>query len=352
MSLGVMKKYLFLPALVAIALAGCTSSEVIEEGIQGNAIGFTNVVDKSTRAVGGNLDNTSFTNFMIYGYYVKPSTNTPIQIFNGVNVHKSTVGGKTTWSYDDERWWVPGCTYYFYAYSCADIALVTGKGSPVLTLTNETTVDGRALAILSYRCDGTHQHDLVTAENENIVAKDKDNPEVGMQFNHALCKIKAVFTTDLPKEYKVKVTNVKIDEYYNVADFNVGTNTWSMFSPQEKPYTTLEVDDNKNIMSNMQGSSVETSEIFMIPKKYENTEFVKLHFSVQVTKDGEEILQRNITGTWSPQWQPARIYTYNINITGNVAGIEPIVFAAEQSLGSSAWDSTNEVKMEFGVDTN
>lgn len=351
-----MKKQLFSLAAGILTLTACTSEEVTDvSSTQGNAIGFENVVNKNTRVgVEGDLTSKTFDTFLVYGYYTKENVATPIQIFNGVPVTKGKDSkGNEIWTYDGQRYWVPKCTYYFYAYSCADIALSTGKGSPVLTLTNETTVDGRALAIFQYLCDGTHQHDLVTAESEGIIASDKGNPQVALKFTHALCKIKADFTTDFPAGYQVKISNVKISEFYNKADFNVGTGAWSTYSaPQEGgQYTLLAVDENKNTCTSAANSNVETAEIFMIPKQYTNTENVKIHFTIEVSKDGQVVLDRNITGTWSPKWDKGRIYKYNINITGSSAGIEPIVFAASQELNGNEWDTSTEVSMVFGVDT-
>lgn len=349
-----MKRYQFSLAVGIITLAACTSEEVIDVSqTQSNAIGFENVVNKNSRAAEGDLTAGNFDTFLVYGYYTKEGMATPIQIFNGVPVlkKKNSSTGLDEWVYDGVRYWIPKCTYYFYAYSCADVALTSGKGSPAMTLTNETSVDGRALAIMSYLCDGTHQHDLVCAENEGVVAKENKNPQVSLSFGHSLCKIKAVFTTDFPDGYSIKISNVKISEFYNTADYNVGTGVWSQFKNVNSPYTNLVLDENKNTITNVSGSKAETSEIFLIPKQYANTENVKLHFTIELIKDNETILQRNITGTWSPQWEKARIYKYNINITGSSAGIEPIVFAASQSLGgTSTWDNSTEVNMVFGVD--
>lgn len=347
-----MKKHLFSLVAGIMTLTACTSEEVTDiSPTQGNAISFENVVNKSSRAVDGDLTNKSFDQFLVYGYYVKENITSPFQIFNGVPVLKGKDSkNNEVWTYDGTRYWVPGCKYYFYAYSCADIALSTGKGNPVMTLTNEEFVDGRALAILSYLCDGTHQHDLVCAENEGILALENKNPQVSLKFNHALCKIKAEFTTDFPDGYQVKISNVKITEFFNVADYNVGTGLWSEFKSKDAPFTNLPVDENKNIVTNAANSKVETSEVFLIPKQYSSTEFVKILFSVDIIKDKQVILQRNINGTWSPKWESARIYKYNINISGSTAGIEPIVFAASQELGGTSWDTSTEVNMTFGVD--
>lgn len=356
-----MKKHLFLPALVAIALAGCTSSEVLDEGVQSNAIGFTNVVNKSSRgAVEGDLTNTTFTDFWVYGYYTQHGKTTPIQIFNGVPVHKEG----TTWTYSGTRYWVPGCNYFFYAYSCADISLANGMGTPAFSLFDDTnpTVDDRALSLLGYVCDSSHQHDLVTAENENVLALEKDNPDVSLSFSHALCKIKAVFTTDFPVGYKVYISNVYVSFFYNMADYNIGTSTWSNYSRNMTNPASVVLSVPANSYVQNDGSSttgVTTSEAFFIPKLYDtkNSENVRLYFTIRITKtdNGTEtdILERNIFGTWSPQWNKGNIYKYNINITGSSTGIEPIVFAAEQSLsGNDSWDNSTQVSMVFGVDAN
>lgn len=351
-----MKWYLLSLAAGIMLFSACASEDLIDVSpTQGNAIGFENVVNKSTRAVDGDLDNNTFDNFLVYGYYTKEKSSTPIQIFNGVSVkkNKNTTTGKVEWTYSGVRYWIPNCTYYFYAYSCADVELTAGKGSPAMTLTNETSVDGRALAIFSYLCDGTHQHDLVCAENEGIISKESGNQEVSLNFSHALCKIKASFTTDFPAGYVIRVSNVRITEFNNLADFNVGTGVWSEYKTQGNPRIDFSIEEGKNTLTNAPGSSVETSEIFLIPKIYTNTEYVKLHFTVEMLKDGESVLQRNITGTWSPKWEKSRIYKYNINITGSSAGIQPIVFAAFQTLdGTTSWEGSTEVSMVFGVDTS
>lgn len=350
-----MKKQHLLLALGLAALTACTSEEIVQVGEQSNVIGFQNVINKNTRAVEGDLDQSSFNKFLVYGYYTKEGMSTPVQIFNGVEVNKEnyTVDGKekSRWTYNGVRYWIPKCTYYFYGYSCGDIALATGKGTPLLTLTNQSTEDGRALSILQYKCDGAHQHDLVTAESGIIIAKEKDNPAVSLPFTHALCKIKAAFTTDFPKEYKVVVSNVRLTAFFNYGDYNVGTQTWTDHKFDDAAVTNMKLDEDNHTVTN-DGKSIETSEIFLIPKIYTNTEFAKIHFTIEVFKDDNLILQRDINGTWSPHWELGRIYKYNINISGSEAGIEPIVFATSQSLAGNTWDTSTEVKMEFGVDTN
>lgn len=354
-----MKKHLFLLALGATALAGCTSTEVNVEGPLSNAIGFTNVVNKPNRgAYEGDLTNTTFTDFWVYGYYTQPGKATPIQIFMGVPVHKDN----NKWTYNGTRYWIPGCTYYFYAYSCADIALANGNGTPSFSLFDDTnpSVDDRALSILQYVCDSNHQHDLVTAESENIVALEKGNPDVSLAFSHALCKVKANFNTDFPEGYKVYISKAYLSYFYNIADFNVGTGSWTNYKRDMNNPATVSLNlPNNAYVENKADSEVETTDAFIIPKLYDTkgSENVRLHFTIKVTKPTETgeatILERALFGTWSPQWVKGNVYRYNINITGSSAGIEPIVFAAEQSLSGSSgsWENATQVNMVFGVDT-
>lgn len=358
-----MKKHLFFMAAGVMALAACTSEDVVDvSSTQGNAIGFENVVNKATRAVDGDLSLSTFDQFFVYGYYLKPQMTTPIQIFNGVPVTavKGEDGKISGWTYAGTRYWVPDCSYFFYAYSCADVELGTGFGTAGMSLFDQqsTSVDGRALIIQKYLCDKTHNHDLITAENETITAGEKGNPLVSLEFSHALCKIKAEFTTDFPAGYEVYVSNVYVTSFYRFADFNVGKGEWSNFGGQDNLnpiQLNVIADPGKNFVTNKAGSELTTSEAFVIPKLYDtaNSENVELHFSIDVKKDGLLILQRNIHGTWSPQWTKGNIYQYSINISGSTAGIEPIVFAASQSLsGNKDWSDAGKVEMVFGIDAN
>lgn len=356
-----MNKQLFFIAAGLMALTACTSEVEIEVSpTQANAIGFENVVNKSSRAVDGDLTNKLFDKFLVYGYYTKPGMTTPIQIFNGVPVNavKDASGKVTGWSYSGTRYWIPDCEYFFYAYSCGNTELASTFGTPGMSLFDQvsSTVDSRSLIIKQYRCDSEHNHDLVTAENEGIKAIDKGNPKVALPFTHALCKVKAEFSTDLPEGYEVYITNVYLTSYYRYGDFNAGTGAWTNFSGKDVNYPiTLNVlaDANQNFVTNQSTSKLATSEAFFIPKIYDGgkSENVELHFSIEVKKGGESVLQRKIYGTWSPQWNRGNIYQYNINISGSTAGIEAIVFAAEQSLeGNQDWVESGQVDMVFGVD--
>lgn len=365
-----MKKHLFFMAAGVMALAACTSEDVVDvSATQGNAIGFENVVNKASRAdgdaVSGDLaTGVNFDKFLVYGYYTHNGSFTPIQIFNGVPV--TAVKGEDNkisgWTYDETRYWLPEHRYYFYAYSCADIELDNTKGEPTFDLTADTPT----LMINNYLCDDTHQHDLVTASNTNsgngILALETQNPLVALGFKHALCKAKVKFTTDFPKDYKVVVENVYISSFDNKANFDVKAQAWDGYVHSDNSKVTLTLPADKNyLMTSDAEDNITTSEAFLIPKEYKSDESVKLHFTLKIYKvdkdaEGKEVatwlIDRKMVGTWAPQWVNGNRYQYDITLTGKNSGIEPIVFAAEQSIEAGGeWGGTTQVSMTFGVET-
>ena len=354
-----MKKSLLYLAAAFLTLTACTSEEVIDVNRnQSNAIRFENVVNKSSRAADGDLSNANYDHFLVYGYYTEPDQTTPVQIFNGDDVIKKNINDKISWEYDGVRYWKPGCTYHFYAYSCADVELsnIFGNLSFNISDVNNTSDDSHPLRILSYVCDRNHQHDLVFAGNENIVADENSTPSVKLNFSHALSKIKAIFTTDFPTGFMVYVSNIYVTDFYNRADFNVSSSTWSNYTGEENNTQSvmLSVPDN-SFVENKTGSKITSSEAFVIPKFYDATgsENVRLHFTINVMMDDEIIMERKIVGTWSPQWEKSKIYTYNIKITGTSAGILPIVFSDVQDLyGAESWEDSRPLDMMFGIETN
>lgn len=350
-----MKKNLLFLAAGAMTLTACTSEEVVDVSTsQGNAITFENVINKSTRADGvvGDVGTGNFDTFFVYGYYTKDDMPTVISIFNGETVTKANASNK--WEYSGEtRYWLPDYSYQFFAYSCGDIKIDSdnGKGLPDYTLAGTPT-----LTLIDYLCDNNHQHDLVTAKNGPYTAEPAGNQPVTLSFNHALCKIQAVFVTDFPSDYHVYVSDVYLSSFDNKGDFDVRTGLWSDWKGSNaNPIVDLYLPDNSYVQSaGDDHKSISTNEVFLIPKFYDSNkkETVQLHFKVTITKDGQNILEKKIVGTWSPEWEKGTKYKYSINITGKSTGIEPIVFATEQSIDNNGntWGNTQTVNMTFSPD--
>lgn len=355
-----MKKAIFILAAGALALSACTSIGVIEEGVQGGAIGFQNAVKKETKA----LTNESLENFYVYGYYTKNGfTANPINVFSGVQVKRTKENEETVWKYDNTRYWVPETNYYFYAYSCDNNAVSMPKGSPSLNLTG-TDVNARALRITDYTCNETHQDDLIFASAEGIPGLGTGNSPVSFKFQHILTKINVVFKSAFAAGYDIEVSNVKIVNIRDKGNYNPkATTVWGIptrSSEEEgnEPYIALSIPNNQNITSAKNGEvaakNVTTEDGYVIPYLYQNSN-VWLEFEILVKKgEGEnevKVLNQTLKGTWAPQWVSGKSYTYNVTITGDEAGLEPIVFQTSSDMNLDEWDSgsTESVEMNFAA---
>lgn len=338
-----MKKIFLSFATGTLLLTACTSQEVIDESIQSNAIGFENVINKPTRAdVTGDpnkvLTKSNFDEFYVYGYYTKPGLSlNAIQIFNQEKVQLEN----GSWTYTNPRYWNPGATYYFYAYSCGDLKLSNKFGTFSMDISNDKSIDERALMINGYVCDHTHQHDLVYAEKEGMVGKDKSanegeiaNNKVNFQFRHLLSKVDAEFKSDFPEGYQIKVSNVQISNILNKASYNPKATQkkwYGHLSISEEdgtnPYIGLYINDKENIAENSK-DTVRTGNGFAIPYDYNQQTGgnVTLTFSITVIRDGKEVLQRRLRGNFNPTWTEGHAYTYSITITGTDASLEAIAF--------------------------
>lgn len=352
------RSFFYLAAMGVMTLTACTTEDVIEESVQANAISFDNVVKKQSRAtddaVIGDLTKDNLDKFIVYGYYTKANmTATAIQVFGGDIV---TLKDKATntWEYANPRYWVPGATYNFYAYSCADVVLDNSKGTPALNTTAVNSQD-RVLTINNFICDNSHKgHDLIYARNENNVGKDpKDgvpNSKISFTFNHVLTKINYEFVSDFDSDYTVYITDVMIENFRNKGSYHP-TKGWQNvvrdFGTTASSPILLNFDfPGNNSCQNASESSPATTAVsstnYVIPYLYDEAN-VQLKFKIELRKGTDVVFSRNMTGTWRPQWQSGYSYTYTINLTGSATNLEPIVFetASDMNLGWNQGSSQN-----------
>lgn len=370
-----MKKLFFFLAVGAIGFTACTSEDLVEEGVQTNAIGFSETIAKASRA----LTNESLTQFNVFGYYTKEGfTADPVTVFNNVAVKKAAgaEGEAASWKYENLRYWVPEVTYKFYAYSCENIGVSSANGSAVMytpTSGNETPY----LRINNYVCNNGHQHDLVYASNDaGIVGKAEGNQPVPFKFSHVLTKLDVEFESAFPAGYEIKISNVSVRGMYDKGNYNPKASgaVWYTTSGKLDYASSAEgyesfvnlplVDASKNICAVANGDeeakTVTTQTGYVLPWLYgENDNSVTLQFTVEITKndvvDGEvtkiPVTTSVLGGQWSPQWKVGNYYTYHVSISGSEAGLEPIVFttAADMNLDDWTTGSTEDVDMDFGL---
>ncbi len=354
-----------------LALTACTKDDVVEEGPQSNAIRFENIINKTTRSeVTGDVDLEHFDLFSVYAYYTLNGET--VGVFNGDLVSKKLKTPEdgsdpfSIWDYTDTRYWMPNATYYFYAYSCADVALAQDeegnytKGTPFFDYTAKddnplTQTSKRGLKIVDYLCNATHQHDLICAFTEGIIGKNSGNTNVKFTFKHALCKVSAEFVNDLPKGYDIEVSDVSLSNFYSTATYDIRSNSWS---GQARNNTLTEsiamplTGATKATSTLEHGESavkVPTSSVFMLPVYYDNPNLI-ITFTLTVKQGNGELLKRTIQGSWQPVWAPGHAYKYAIHLTGDALKLEPIVFEATQSLDdNSNWQDEQLTDITFGL---
>lgn len=374
-----MAKRLFLLVAGALALTACTNEEVIDDvAASRNVIKFENAVNKLSRAT--DLDFQTLLKFNVYGFYIMPDNPKHVnEVFNNELVTKN--GGQ--WYYNNTRYWVPGATYYFYAYSCGSVSELN-KDFGVFNLNMDNfdengkelnlAATDRTLKIENYISDHTHQHDLVFASS-SVVAKDNNNSDVSFEFKHILTKLQAKFTSKFPKEYTLVISDVSVGNIRNIGDYDFTINekqtsdeeqtsdedqtsnenqTSTEWVRQERtpgqPYVYLlntkateykkDLDisvKNQMVKTIIDGVETEikdfaqTNTAYVIPYKYDQND-VFIAFDIKVMYGADEVIgtKRLSTTFFAPEWKKGFSYIYNIAIGPDDLKMDEITFTVSE----------------------
>ncbi len=305
---------LMICGLAAVAVAGCTSSDVIDDVLQSeaNRIGFETNVSKNSRA----MTNTSFTRFFVYASYSLATQPQPVNVFTGDVVTKGASG----WTYSGDRFWVPEATYDFYAYSCENQQI-----NP--NLSGQAAFADRVLQLNGFTANAQHQHDLLFASATGQKrASDGSSTPVALKFSHLLTRVIFTFKSSYPGGYTVIVSNPRLVNFRDKADFDGKNMEW-----ENVERTSDEIEMDLSLASptvDITSATATTAPIYMIPFAYKRAD-VTLEFDVHVKKDGKDVLGRTISATWRPAWAQGHSLNNVITITGGHTGLDPIRFTAE-----------------------
>lgn len=333
-----MKKVIFMLAAGALALSSCSETEVIEQGVQSNAIGFTNHVGKGTRAI----TNDDFKQFFVYGSYTKSPSNTPVIVFSGQEVNKGTDG----WTYSPVRNWIPGATYTFAAYATDNGATLPGKDARA----NYGT-EGNAcyLNLANVEIDGAenHQVDIVYAKTGTYTGKESGNSEVALEFKHILSRLDFTFQSALPKDFKAVISKAHLVSVRNIGLFNGEDLLWEnvdrTVAVKDVPEIQLSITDGE-----LTGEkNVTTGYAYVIPFNY-TVKNVGIKFNITITDSQNNVITDNkeVSAYWAPKWAKNNTYSYKVIINGSAAGLEPIKFTGSVE----NWTTGEPATPEFGID--
>lgn len=323
---------LFKPLLTAaavIALAGCTSSDVVDDILRtdANRIGFNTSVSKGSRA----LTNTNFNRFFVFGSYTMPTQSQPITVFSHVLVSKNDAGN---WTYEGDQYWNPDGTYDFYAYSCENSDMDPSVGTWGL--------NGRILNLNEVEANASHQHDLLFAKvtGQRRAENSTTAAPVAFKFNHILTRVKFTFATNFPAGYKTTVSNVRIENFRDMGTFLGSSLTWSNVKRSADNITmNLKL---PTTTADISSTSVSTDAAYFVPFSYEHAD-VRLLFDIDVMKDGVKMLGRTITATWQPDWRAGHSINNNITINVGTTGVAKISFTAtiggDAGADADGWNS-------------
>lgn len=306
-------KRLVMCGVVALALAGCTQSEVLNISSD-RAIGFDAYTGKGTRAVNditGGGSASEFNKFIVYGSYANSEGQKTV-VFNGVEVSYSS----SSWTYANEQYWQNG-DYKFAAYSDGNGAL---SGRPTASYTHD---DG--LQIQNYVVG---EKDLIfaTIEKPRVDKSTYDGTPVNLTFSHLLSKVKFTFTNTFADNLKVEVSGLQIDNSNTKGNYS-GT-AWTALSGNT---TSITYDD-----KDVNAVDYKPEECYVLPQ---STNGLTASFTVTV-KDALNtiVMSKNFTGdatvslnvTNATEWLNGFAYNYTAELTPAVIdpNAKPIQFTA------------------------
>lgn len=336
-----MKKVIFMLAAGALALSSCSETEVIEQGTQSNAIGFTNHVGKGTRAI----TDENFDHFKVYGSYTMPTNSNPVDIFSGGQ--DVTKGSDGAWTYSPVRNWIPNATYTFAAFAIDKDATLPGQA----TYGAETGGNAYYLNLANVKIDGDdgHQLDIVYAKTGAYIGKTTDNNVVALKFKHILSRLDFTFKSALPEGFNAVISNPQLVSVRNTGLYDGKTLAWKnvdrTVAVDAVPPIRLSITDNDGELTGKK--NVTTGNAYVIPFAYE-VKNVGIKFNINITdSNGTPIItNKEVSAYWAPQWVQNNTYSYTIIINGSAAGLEPIKFT-----GSVAdWSTGTPSTPEFNID--
>jgi hypothetical protein len=315
--------------LALAAVAACNKAEVVEMN-QSEAITFEPpFIDNSTKAIDPSHPTVALTSFNVYGT-VAHNGNVS-NIFNGVEVSKSTstnqgdagVGGQFGYATEKTQYWVNGNVYDFAAIAGATASTSDENGMPLTVDYTDTQVD------------------LLYAHNE-FGKYDGTSKCVKFAFGHLLSLVKFTFTNGYATAtgFKIKVTDVTINNPYLSATCTLATKTWDKHTASTKALTfgnatADNVADNTAAAQLVAGKSAcSYNQRLMIPGTYE---MLLVSFKVEVlAKDSAGNDFTIDTNEYNDVEVPNVTFTpgYSYNLTANVTEeLDAITFSVESIAG-------------------
>ncbi len=348
-----MKKHLCYLAAAVVAMSSCTESEVVEIS-QSKAIGFDGYVGNMTRAEQVGLTKDNLAEFYAFGAYTTTDKTTPVFIFDGKPSGSSHIKKHgTNWQYAPVNYWLEGALYKFAAYAPALDKVPTFDYA-----TNKMKIEG-------FKATGTKDLLIAATTQNGITALKESNPGVGLNFKHALSKVRFTITDDWRNELNMSVEDVILTGVKGVGtlttptDLSVLTNLpldmWSISADAgitQPTYQDIKGTDSSPLKNNGEKYIFEN---FLLPQKITDNQ-MSLTFTVSVTNNfgggpiiGDDTnphtktLKVTIPNDAYNSWTPGNSYNYILKINGATFGLQTIYF---DNIEVSDWTKEEDKEIE------
>ena len=332
----------------AILLLSCTKTEIMQQESGDGAITFTNVGTKAPVESFKAGDS-----FSVWGWRETETEAGDAQyaVFDATEV--STADG-TDWGYSGLQYWLPACTYSFYALYPAVQDLKEGV-SAGCTSAGKVTVSGFDASAI-----GPDAVDLMTASRTGMHTQyGSTSPSpVDFTFTHALTRIRFAvkLSEDIPAGYKVSVSALRLTAYLK-GNMEYDVQTGTSWDPDEK-YGMIYLSagngalkQDKIISDGTNADPVTISsvgyELLMIPQKMSEYHGIAIDYKVENDVEPENsgywAIDNDATVGLSSQaaWEPGESLTYSIIISNQSVSVQ---------LSVGDWEDGNSGNEDIGFE--
>lgn len=318
-------KKLLLSILAIATMASCTKDDVTSLNRKAIAFSGSHVDNTCKSAIDGSYSGTKkLTSFKVYG--TVSGNNNTVNIYEGADV----VGeiGDDVWACTVEQYWIPNCTYKFYAI--ADATSVSPAGMPTTITYNENTTANGDLLL------------AIVDETTNAQAVPSKGNPVQFTFTHLLSKAKFTFKKNAYKNtrYTYAIKNIKIADVYKQGTYTISSGTWGGQSVEGE----LVFNDAEYVITTANATSgVESSvERQFVPATYSTSNPLTISFDVVMMLDGKEISSVNQTKTFPKEGEYTFAKTTSYNFEVILGDNNLITFTVKELQG---WDSKTDISI-------
>ena len=323
-------KRIFVIFALAATLVGCAKEDIVREAPR-QAIGFGNpFIENATRAANDSSysGTKKLTSFKVYGT-VTGNGNT-VLLYDGDDV-VGNVGDAVWGCTAAEQYWIPKCSYKFYAIT--DATSVSPADAMPTTITyNEITTNNGDLMMA-----------IVEDTTNEQATPSKGNP-VKFTFTHLLSKAKFSFSkgTYSNTRYTFTVKNIKFVDAYKSGVYNIAAGTWgSQNNKGELTFGNLE----GNITTTNATAGLESAnERQFVPATYTASNPLTISFDVVMMLDGKEFSTVTHTKKFPAEggtdytFSKNKAYDFNVVLGDN----NTITFTVQELTG---WDSKTDISI-------